>query len=406
MLPLAGFFAVGLACTDLGRIGCAVDADCCQDVASAVCVRNRCVAGTPTTTTTTPLTTTTTLPDLSTICRPTGADLAVLVHPRGAYYLNFRGRTADQQERDCLESTATSLVVRTTVIAGDLLDDATKQRIVGSNGLSLPLTRTQARPPYRGCLQQFGGCVWNVNPQGRNYQADWTLGVVLRNFLMGIPDAASVRFQNEPNLRDFLNVNSTFDGPADLPPLTDVPYDPDREDQFPLDTHHPSPTEGTPCFTGDCTGLDVTEQAHACDLAIKCGLPHDDCLPVAVAHAQYEAACGGDEDCQWRRRMPAFVGLVDPGWTDDERCLWAQVTDIFHRNWADAQRAGDTKTSLLEGDRHRTAHVCLNLGSDPDLQVILPEDGMNASDFGNAYGGAQSCRDLLPLLVAAYGITP
>lgn len=345
------------------------------------------------------------------ICRPVGSDISI-ARSCTNYFYAFEGETADQSTRDCLESYARKTAVDFIILAKDLAPNGTKAAI---NGLTLSLTRTEVIPPYRGSLQNPGGAIWDYahHPAGRDYQVWCTSFRTIASELGSASKraAASERFANSPNLRLVLNKNETFSGPSGVP-LDSPPLDTDKASLFPIDTTSNGP-QFLPCATGDCSDLQDVDDAHVCDVDKKLGRPVtplcqsllDRGVSVSSALAAYEAGCPEDDgDCKWFRRLPPFPGSIDPNLSAAAKAQWPQITDIFHHKWVEGERAGDAKSTQLDGFRHFIAHVCQAIGSDARLKVVIPADNIESKNFSQSYGGDQTCASILPKLVAAYNI--
>lgn len=344
-------------------------------------------------------------------CRPDGIDLSIQ-RSCSSYVAFFRDETADQQTADCLEAAARKAAVDLIVLASDLAPKGTDDLY---DALTLALTRIEVITPYRGTLQAPNGAVWDFahHPQGRDYQVWCQKFRQVANELRE-PDAraqAVERFASKTDLRLMLDVNSTFTGNAGITLETPARVS-SLAAKFPIDTTKNGPKFG-PCATGDCTGLQDTAGAHACDVDAKLGRPittecqalKDRGVTVASAHEDFEAGCPeGDGACQWFRRLFPFPGRIDPGWGERERGQWPEVTHTRHRCWVEAEQQGNAKRAQLCGMQHFIAHVCQAIGSDARLRVVMPDERLPASKLSQSFGGDQTCAELLPELVEAYGI--
>lgn len=369
-----------------------------------------------TTTTPRPSTTTTTLP-LGTVCRLPGADISVRIDRQNFELLFNRSspgvRFASNQERDCMEDARIFALKQAVITAGDLAPTATGKAL---DCLTLFYTRIGVICPYQGCTHKPQGAVWNHNtPGGRDYQCSGATLQVFQDELTAprTRDAATARLASAVDLRNVLDVNATLDGPAPFahcgepgaPPCPKADTT-KRGQAFMVDTRDHFP----PCGGGNgCVDLDATVHAHHCAMLRKIKAPvPSDCEGVpspSVAHVKYEAGCGGDENCQWFRRLTPFSGFEDRStWNDPQLVQLAKLTHVMHGPcWAVAQRAGNAPRSKQCDRQHDIVHTMENIGR--GWFIVWPADGVAPDEYLAHQGNKRlTPEELLPRLVALYGI--
>lgn len=338
---------------------------------------------------------------LATVCRPTGADVSERLG--GNYELYLQGHTASQQERDCMEGTRLEYLNTLIFAVGDLVPDATE---VAHACKSLTYTRLYVQGTYRGNTFEAPGGTWiHGQPIGRLYSCPFYALRAFRTYLMASKtrNEAAERLANAPELRNVLDVNQTLTGPAEFD-LGDKPeFDSARSKDFAIDTRKAF----LPCGNGDCTDLAETDAVHMCFTSSKCERPttqecqdiFDAGTTVDAAHVKYESGCAGDEDCEWFRRMQPFHGFQDTNtWNSTQLCQLADLEDVAHEAWDNAQLSGDPKQTEHTSMQHDVLHAMENDGQ--GWLVVFPGEG-DPDKYSYEFGKL-SPQDLLPELVNFY----
>jgi hypothetical protein len=336
-------------------------------------------------------------------CRPSGIALSAR-WADGSWlncWMDGVPHPASNAERDCLENALKNRLLELIATAGDLAPNAANK---ARDCRTLVQTRIGIVSPYEGALQTTNGGLWFVPPFGRHYQCEQHTLNDFRNELMGSSKRAlaAARFGGPgyEDLRNLLDVNPTFSGPAAFPTKSCGIVTTARANAFQVDTRTTLP----PCANGDCSLLHATHEAHACVTNVKCGLGLQSACPlVGLAHTAYENGCHGDERCLAFRKMKPFSGFEDhTHWTPTQICQLSRLQDREHLRWMAAQERGDWKASRKADANHDALHQAMNDGDDRTHYTYSCDTA--ASDIIGCFGGDQPMSQLLPKLVAAFGV--
>ena len=333
--------------------------------------------------------------------RPTGRDLS-LKWKSGTYAYRWfplagTPHTASQAEKDAMEWTLFARTLEVVRAASDLCPVETRYAYTQLNVVT---TRVGVGSQYEGALQKPGGGVWEVGANGRHYAVERSILRRFRRCLTGLRQrkACAERFGVAAmvELRDLLDLNEACDGPAEFA-FGQVPRTVDgaREDDAPVDTRRLLP----PRTTTQLERLHQTHMAHEAVSSWRCGqAPEPAPGLVRDAHFAYEQTAQTETERHFFALKP-FSGHQDPRWTPEELCLWARIQDVFHRQWMDAQMAGDWAAARRNDTDHLFAHLCMN-DATPKLRVLFSCGNRQRIDAC----GKLRCRDALSLLSARLGL--
>lgn len=386
MLPLV--LAVGLACTDVGRIGCAVDTDCCD----GVCVRNRCLAGVPTTTDTTvpPTSTTSTTVPPALARMVTGRDVTIR-YSRQDECRWWNGQTATQDRR-----LAEYLACEARFLPEGLLYAANtlgcRGVAHGQSASDLETEDTRLRVFYTDPNRDgewsilSGGCpdYDHCKALGRRLQACSTAN-----------DAVAARCAASPfmtpDLLDWTDM-AIVDGACVPGAAFDVVI-PDAED---FDVR----ARGTIRFDRPLTPLTDAQRALLADLLVThhrqdqflCGLADPPDHSVKAAAVAFLASAADDDQRTWFTLE--FTGAIDPAYDAQTVCDLSMLAGYAMDAWGACFDLGplDVTTCLVRTRAsHETVHRMRALHNDGLLRIGDHDDHQLTSTVARSIDDWLAC---------------